>query len=87
VQRLDIGTQAENVTWAGVGQNGAPLPSGFYTFETVSFDGSSALQQDQTAVYARVTEVQSNEGVSILTLAGGQTIEASTVTALREVGL
>ena len=86
VQRLDIGTQAENLTWAGVGANGAPLPNGFYTFDTISFDGSTALQQDQAAVYARVTEVQSNNGVSVLTLAGGQTIEASKVTALREGG-
>jgi flagellar basal-body rod modification protein FlgD len=86
VQRLDIGTQAENVTWAGVGANGTPLPNGIYSFETISFDGSSALQQDEAATYSRVTEVQSNNGVSMLTLAGGQNIEASTVTALREVG-
>lgn len=86
IQRLDIGTQAENVTWAGVSANGTPLPNGFYSFETVSFDGSSALQQDPTATYSRVTEVQSNNGVSMLTLTGGQSIEASTVTALREVG-
>lgn len=86
VQRLEIGTQAENVTWAGVSSNGTPLPNGLYTFETVSFEGSTALQQTQAAVYGRVTEVQSNDGVSILTLSGGQTIEASTVTALREIG-
>lgn len=86
VQRLDIDTQPENVTWAGVGANGTPLPNGLYTFETVSFDGSNALAQTQAAVYARVTEVQSNNGVSVLTLAGGQTIEANSVTALRETG-
>lgn len=84
VQRLEIDTQANNITWAGVGTNGTPLPNGMYTFETVSFDGSSALQQTQAAVYSRVTEVQSNNGTSILTLAGGQSIEANAVTALRE---
>lgn len=86
VQRLEIGTQAETVTWAGVDTTGAPLPSGVYTFETVSFDGSNALAQTTTAVYSRVTEVQMKDGKALLTLDGGLTVAASDVTALREVG-
>lgn len=84
VQRLPIGVQAENVTWAGVDASGNPLPSGIYRFETVSFDGSAALQQDETAAYARVTEVRMENGEAMLMLAGGQTVAASAVTALRE---
>lgn len=84
VQRVDIGTQAETVTWAGVAANGAPLPAGLYTFETVSFEGVNALQQDITPVYSRVTEIRMEDGQAVLTLAGGQTVSADSVTALRE---
>jgi len=65
VQRFDISTQAENVTWAGVDSNGSPLPAGLYN---------------------KVTEVRMENGVAVLTMAGGQTIPASDVTALRASG-
>ncbi|SEW41160.1 flagellar basal-body rod modification protein FlgD [Cognatiyoonia koreensis] len=86
VQRFDIGTQAETISWAGVKANGQPLPNGVYQFETISFEGANALQQDTTAVYGRVTEVRMENGEAMLTLAGGQTIAAGAVTALREPG-
>lgn len=84
VQRIEISKQAETITWAGVSDQGTPFPAGIYSFETVSYDGASALQQTTTAVYSRVTEVRMENGEAMLTLAGGQTIVAGAVTALRE---
>ncbi|MCF7698858.1 flagellar hook capping FlgD N-terminal domain-containing protein [Loktanella sp. M215] len=84
IQRLTIATDNAPVTWAGVTTDGAPLPRGFYAFDTVSLAAGEVVAEAPSEIYARVTEVQVTGGVNTLILAGGKSVPASQVTAVRE---
>jgi flagellar basal-body rod modification protein FlgD len=84
VQRLSIPVSKEAVTFTGATSEGAFLPNGVYSFETVSYDGTDILAQSPAQVYGRVTEVQSNGGTATLILEGGAAVKADEVSALRE---
>ncbi|MBU2359992.1 MAG: flagellar hook assembly protein FlgD [Alphaproteobacteria bacterium] len=84
IQRLTIATDNVPVTWAGVTTDGAPLPRGFYAFDTVSLAAGEVVAEAPSEIYARVTEVQVTGGVNTLILAGGKSVPASQVTAVRE---
>ena len=84
IQRLTIATDNAPVTWAGVTTDGAPLPRGFYAFDTVSLAAGEVVAEAPSEIYARVTEVQVTGGVNTLILAGGKRVPASQVTAVRE---
>ncbi len=85
VQRTPIPVSADPVQWAGVGADGTPLPRGLYTFEVVNYDGDGrVILQEQADIYSRVQEVRSEGGQTILMLAGGVGVLATSVTALRD---
>lgn len=83
VQRLAIPVSAEPVEWAGVGQDGEPMPPGIYSFEVVSYAGSEVILQETADVYATVNEVRSEGGELILVTDGGVAVPAGLVGALR----
>lgn len=87
VQRLGIGIDDGPLDWPGIGVDGTPLPAGFYTFETVSIASGAVVAEAASEIYATVTEVQVKGGVNTLVLAGGGTIAASAVTAVRDATL
>jgi len=86
-QRFDIPTTTDPLEWAGVGPDGTPLPLGAYTFEVISYQGEAAVDVTLAEVYARISEVQSLDGETVLTFTSGATASASSVTALRDPAL
>jgi flagellar basal-body rod modification protein FlgD len=84
VQRLDIPKSADPVEWAGVGADGTPFPSGQYNFNVISYSGDTVLLDEQAEVYSTVQEVRAEGGQTILMLAGGVAVPATTVSALRD---
>ncbi|MBK0325724.1 flagellar hook assembly protein FlgD [Rhodobacteraceae bacterium F11138] len=86
VQRLNIPKTAEVMDWAGVDENGSPLPHGVYNFSVESYSNGEIIQTKPAEVYARIAEAQLQNGDIVLILEGGQAISSSSVTALREPG-
>jgi len=84
VQRSEIPKSAETLEWAGAQSDGTPFPSGLYQFQIVSSANGEAILTETADIYARVQEVRSENGQSILVLEGGVSVQASDVSALRE---
>ena len=87
VQRLRIGIDDGPLDWMGAKADGTMLPPGVYSFETVSVAAGAVVAIEPSEIYATVTEVQVSGGVNTLVLAGGGTIAASAVTAVRDTSL
>jgi len=83
VQRSVIPISAQPVEWAGLDDDGNPLPEGTYSFAVESFANDEMILAEQAEIYSRVTEAQVLNGDIILILAGGQAILSSSVTGLR----
>jgi len=86
VQRNVIPVSAEPLEWAGVDDDGNPLPAGTYSFSVESFTGDKLILKEQAEIYGRVTEAQILNGDIVLILEGGQAILSSSVTGLRDPG-
>lgn len=84
VQRVEISKSAEPIEWAGTDANGTPFPSGTYQFQVESSANGELVLSEPSDVYAKVQEVRSENGASILMLEGGIAVAASSVSALRE---
>ncbi len=84
IQRYEIPKSADPIEWAGVDADGTPFPSGLYQFQVVSSANGEVVLTETADLYARVEEVRSENGQSILVLEGGINVLASDVSALRE---
>jgi len=84
VDRFAIANFDAPLNWAGTTADGITLPSGQYSFETVSYLNGEVSNQTPAEVYGRVVEVQSGANGALLVMQGGATVDASDVTALRE---
>lgn len=85
IQRYEIPVSAEPIEWAGTTTDGAPLPNGIYQFNVVSSSNGEVILDEIADVYARVEEVRSENGESILMLQGGIPVFATNVSALRDL--
>lgn len=83
ITRQTIPVSADPIEWAGVTSDGAPLPSGIYSFEVVSYAEGEVILTETAETYAEVVEIRSQGGVNILMLEGGIGVPASAVTAIR----
>lgn len=83
VQRLPIPASAEPIDWAGVGPSGSPLPPGIYSFDVMSYAGSTLLDDRPAEVYAPIREVRREGGEIVLLFESGGVVAASRVSALR----
>lgn len=86
VAREELGPGAGTRLWQGRDATGAVLPMGRYTLEVESWQGGTRLGASTPQHYARIDEVQSDAGTLRLVLAGGATVAADSVTALRRPG-
>lgn len=87
VQRLPLDPSETEVTWAGVDDDGAPLPTGDYHFEVATSASGKALGTDAVELYDRVTEVRMTaSGTPELIFASGGVASADAVSALRDPG-
>ncbi|MDK3071615.1 flagellar hook capping FlgD N-terminal domain-containing protein [Sedimentitalea sp. JM2-8] len=84
VQRKAIPVSSDRIQWAGVDSTGAPFEKGVYTFTVESMVGDDIIASGPTEVYGRITEAQIKDGSVVLVLAGGQTLPATSVSALRQ---
>lgn len=84
VQRMEIPKTAEPIEWAGTSPDGTPFPTGVYRFNVESSSNGEVVLDEVADVYARVQEVRSENGQSILILEGGVAVLATQVSALRE---
>ncbi len=84
VQKMKIETGGEQIDWAGVDDNGAPLPSGVYSFDLESWSEGKVLGTEPVEVYARVVETRNENGSLKLMLESGDLVAADSVSALRE---
>ena len=83
VARSQIGLTGEQVTWAGVDDNGQPFTDGVYRFEVENHAAGSMLGTTPVETYANVIEAQNFDGTMVLVLEGGVQVLSSDVVALR----
>ena len=84
VSREGMPTNADTILWAGVGDDGNPLPAGTYTFEVESVNQGQITSTKPVDHYARVIEARNGtDGVDIV-LSGGAVVSASSVGAIRQ---
>lgn len=83
VARHSIPPEGGPIEWAGVGDDGTPLPRGLYGFEVVSLLRGEVIGTAPAEVYGTVTEVRSGPEGAVIVMEGGVTVPASQVTALR----
>lgn len=86
VQQTSIPVSSSPVQWAGVGDDGTPLPSGNYSFEITSSSEGRLLSTDPVENYSKVTESRSEDGKLWLVLESGAKVEATGVKSLRDAG-
>ena len=84
VQRMEIPKSADPIEWSGTSPDGEPFPTGVYRFNVESSANGDVVLDEVADVYARVQEVRSENGLSVLILEGGVAVLASDVSALRE---
>ena len=85
VDRGVLPVSGDPVLWAGVQENGTPLPTGLYSFEIeATGTGGVALTATQASTYARIIEVQNIGAEAQVIFAGGGEAPAASITALRE---
>jgi flagellar basal-body rod modification protein FlgD len=83
VQRLEIPVSAEPIEWAGVLDGGTPVDEGLYSFQVISYSNDEVVLSEAAEIYARVNEIRSEGGQSVLILEGGAMILTSSVSGLR----
>ncbi len=83
VHRTTLARTDQSVEWAGVGEDGTPLPPGIYSFELETRVGDADLPARTLEVFAKITEARMRNGETIVVLEGGQEVTASQITALR----
>ena len=83
VAREDIPVSTAPYEWLGAGATGEPLPTGTYRLSLESYLGDELLTTTGIEHYATIAEVQGSPEGSVLVLAGGVTVPAASITALR----
>ncbi|WP_397541820.1 flagellar hook capping FlgD N-terminal domain-containing protein [Roseovarius salis] len=83
VQRMPVGTEAEELQWAGTLDTGAPLPAGEYNLAVEYSAEGETLATDPVYVQARIMEARNEDGVPILIMDSGQKVESSAIVGLR----
>ena len=85
VDRGALPVSSDPVLWAGVQENGTPVPSGLYRFEVeATGTGGIPLPANPASTYARIVEVQNLGTEARVVFAGGAEAPAASITALRE---
>lgn len=83
IQRLALPAARGPLDWAGMTDDGMPLPAGLYHLSVETAAGGGTVSSERVQIYARVTELRNESGVLRLVLAGGVEVEAGDVTGLR----
>lgn len=84
VSRMAFDQSNAPIDWAGVDDDGNPLPSGLYTFEVENYIDGDLAGITSVETYAKVSEARFANGQTVLMLPGGVEIYAADVLSLRE---
>ncbi|KAA9006728.1 flagellar hook capping FlgD N-terminal domain-containing protein [Histidinibacterium aquaticum] len=82
LERHRIQPPGGEVAWTPFAGSGAARQP--VTFEVESFSGGTSLGASPAPAYVPVREVRIEEGAAVIVLPGGETVPATSVTALRE---
>ncbi|MEX3017508.1 flagellar hook capping FlgD N-terminal domain-containing protein [Gymnodinialimonas hymeniacidonis] len=69
--------------WAGLDNDGQPLPNGTYTLSAQSWRGEEVLEERYAFVFAEITEAQTLNGEVWVTMSNGVSIPSEAVQGLR----
>ncbi len=83
VGRNDIPTGGNEMLWHGQSITDEPLATGFYRLSVEHYREGQYLGTGMVESYATILEAQGGSGGNRLVLAGGGTLDASQITALR----
>lgn len=83
VAREDVPPLATSYSWTGNDITGAPLPNATYTLNLESYHEGVQTGSSSVESYARIQEVQTGANGPRLILAGGISLAADQITALR----
>ncbi|MGR3662200.1 MAG: flagellar hook capping FlgD N-terminal domain-containing protein [Paracoccaceae bacterium] len=83
IQRKQIAVSSESISWLGLSDNGDLIDHGIYNFTIESYQEDELVLAEPAGVYGRIVEAQVLAGEVVLILQGGQSILATSVTALR----
>lgn len=86
VSRTEAGAASGEIDWAGTKANGAPLPSGSYSFALESYRSGSLVATEPVAAYGRILEARAGDSGPVLVLQGGGEVAATAISALRAPG-
>jgi len=84
VSREAIGPGSGEVEWFGMDADGNRLPEGHYSFRIENWQGETKLSESPVESYSRVVGVEAGTNGAELRLAGGNSVAASAVSALRD---
>lgn len=83
VQRLPTPLEAGIYPWAGVGDDGTPIPAGQYSLSLESFSAGVLSDSHVAPVYSEVKEARLEGDKTMLVLTSGSIIGSDQVTAIR----
>src|SRR6056297_1970219 len=83
-QRLDVPPGGGEFVWTGLDAGGAPLPHGQYSATVESYSQGDVIETHPAEVHATITEARQNGAQTELVMAGGQTVSATEIVALRD---
>lgn len=84
VTRESIGPGTGEIAWYGRDAMGDKLADGLYSFRIESLRAGEIIAEADVASYARIVEAQTGEDGIDLILAGGSSVPASEIQALRD---
>lgn len=83
VQRQSVDPRKTQIEWAGVGDSGAPLPSGRYNVTVESFSLNEVIATHPVEVHAKIVEARNDNGAPVLVMDSGQEVASSSILGLR----
>lgn len=83
VQETPIDLTTRELTWAGVNDDGTPLPTGVYSFEVMQTSANGETRFLPVRAYQQVTEIRQIDGRIGLVLRGGRDVAPTEIEGLR----
>lgn len=83
LRRISVPSRTDVYTWAGMFDDGAPMPNGSYRLSVESFKAGELIDSKQAPIYESVLEARLDAGTTLLVLDDGTTVSAEHVTAVR----
>ncbi len=83
VDRVALPVSTDLFEWDGVGHSGETVPDGVYSFTLESSSNGEVLAEDTAEIYGLVTEVQGEEGTTVMVMEGDVRVDVNMITAVR----